>query len=73
MGHISACSVSYTNLNNICVCVDQFVRSNIYQLLQFFLYTGETFEAVVMHVRHGRDGLFQVFLWVFFVCNVYIY
>jgi hypothetical protein len=55
------------------VFVDQFVRGHICQLLQLLLGTGDMSEAVVMHVSHGRDGLFQVFLWVFLICNMYIY
>ena len=72
-GHNSACSGSSANLNSACVFVDQFIRSRICQLFQLLLGTGDTFEAVVTYVSHGRDGLFQVFLWVFLVCNVYIY
>lgn len=62
MGHNNACSGSSTNLNSTCGFVDPFVRSHICQLLQLLLGTEDTSKAVVMHVNHGRDGLFQVFL-----------
>ena len=73
MGQNSECSGSSTNLNSTCVFVDQFVRSHICQLLQLLLGTGDTSEAVIMHISHGRDGLFQVFLWIFLICNMYVY